>query len=245
MLIIYVLLVIAAACLSLPKVKGMIGEGWVKFYLRKLDQEKYYILHDILLPGQNGNTTQIDHVVVSPYGIFVIETKNYKGWIFGSEKSKKWTQQIYKHKQQFHNPIHQNYGHIGAIKDALGEQIKLPYISIIAFNTKADLKKIDVSTPDVHVTYDTRIKKVIDSYGNKRISNPYAKAVYNHLKSAVIEGKQASKDHVTQLKTDRIQSKQKVRDNICPKCEGEIVPRKGKYGSFKGCENYPKCRYTA
>ncbi|MGF2618169.1 NERD domain-containing protein [Rossellomorea vietnamensis] len=245
MLILFSLLVIGAAVLGLPQVKGRIGEGWVKFFLSKLDPERYFLLHDILLPGHNGKTTQIDHIVVSPYGIFVIETKNYNGWIFGSEKSKKWTQQIYRNKQQFQNPIHQNHGHIEAIKNVLGEQVKLPYVSIIAFNSRADLKKITISSPDIHVTYDTRIKKTIELYQDKRNSTPYAKAVHDHLKSAAIEGKEAVKSHVTQIKKDQKQIKLKVHNNVCPKCDGKLLERRGRHGRFKGCSNYPKCRYTA
>ncbi|WP_409252206.1 NERD domain-containing protein [Bacillus sp. SCS-153A] len=244
-MILFLLLVVGAAILSMPQVKGKIGEGWVKFYISRLDPHRYFVIHDILLPGQNGKTTQVDHIIVSPYGIFVIETKNYKGWIFGSEHSKRWTQQIYRSKHQFQNPIHQNYGHIEAIKNVLGEQVKLPYISIIAFNSKADLKKINISSPHIHVTYDTKIKKVIESYGDKKNSTPYAKAVHERLKSVGLQGKEASRGHVTQVKAEQKLVKLKVQSHICPKCDGKLVHRQGKYGSFKGCSNYPKCRYTA
>jgi hypothetical protein len=57
-------------------------------------------LHDITIPSVKGKTTQIDHVVVSEYGVFVIETKNYTGWIVGDEKSDYWTQVIYKRKER-------------------------------------------------------------------------------------------------------------------------------------------------
>ncbi|MGM0843565.1 MAG: NERD domain-containing protein [Bacillota bacterium] len=245
MLILFILLMIGAAVLGLPQVKGRIGEGWVKLYLSKLNREHYFIFHDILLPGHSGKTTQVDHIVVSPYGIFVIETKNYNGWIFGSEKSKNWTQQIYKNKVQFQNPIHQNYGHIEAIKNILGEQVKLPYVSIIAFNTKADLKKVTITSPDIHVTYDTKIKRIIESHQDKKNSTPYAKAVYDRLKSAAIEDKEAAKSHVTQIKQNQKQVKLKVHKNVCPKCDGKLVERRGKYGRFQGCSSYPRCRYTA
>lgn len=64
----------------------------VKRYLN----DDYVLLNDCTLPDDRGGTTQIDHILISPYGVFVIETKNYKGWIFGSAHQKKWTQQIYK-----------------------------------------------------------------------------------------------------------------------------------------------------
>ena len=64
-------------------------------------------------------TSQIDHLVLSEYGIFVIETKRYKGWIFGSEKAENWTQVIFKEKHQFRNPVKQNWSHVYALKSVL------------------------------------------------------------------------------------------------------------------------------
>lgn len=72
--------------------------------LRKLGDE-YLIYHDFYVEKKDGKTAHIDHVVLSKYGIFVIETKNYKGWIFGNETQKNWMQVIYKKKTRFYNPI--------------------------------------------------------------------------------------------------------------------------------------------
>ncbi|MFU8892697.1 MAG: nuclease-related domain-containing protein [Luteolibacter sp.] len=101
--------------------KGWFGERAVSKSLSRLDPEIYQTFHDLYLPRPDGKgTTQLDHVVVSPFGIFVIETKNYRGWIFGSEKQRQWTQQIYKRKERFQNPLHQNHLHIRALMDFLG-----------------------------------------------------------------------------------------------------------------------------
>ena len=70
-----------------------------------LDKERYHLIKDVTLPTTDG-TTQIDHIIVSIYGVFVVETKNMKGWIFGSPQQKTWTQKIYKHSQKFQNPLH-------------------------------------------------------------------------------------------------------------------------------------------
>jgi restriction system protein len=96
--------------------KGWFGERAVSKSLSRLDPETYQTFHDLYLPRPDGQgTTQLDHVVVSPFGIFVVETKNYRGWIFGSEKQRQWTQQIYKRKERFQNPLHQNHLHIRAL----------------------------------------------------------------------------------------------------------------------------------
>ncbi len=100
--------------------KGAIGEKIVSFRLAKgLSESEYAILDDVYLPI-DGATTQIDHIVVSRYGVFVVETKNYTGWIFASADSPKWTQTIYRERNSSQNPIRQNYRHICAISENLG-----------------------------------------------------------------------------------------------------------------------------
>jgi restriction system protein len=78
----------------------------------------WHLLNNVTLPTADG-TTQIDHVLVSRYGVFVIETKHYSGWIFGEAKSSQWTQVIYKRKSRFQNPLHQNYKHVKAVRALL------------------------------------------------------------------------------------------------------------------------------
>lgn len=74
------------------QIKGETGEMTVDYLLSKLDKDYYLYANNILLPLKNGGTTQIDHLVLSCYGIFVIETKNYQGFIFGDEVQDYWTQ---------------------------------------------------------------------------------------------------------------------------------------------------------
>lgn len=111
---IIILLIIAVALVYFKirksSIKGKIGEKGVSAFLSMLPG-KYIVLNDIML--RNGSyTTQIDHIVISPHGIFVIETKNYKGWILGGFHSEKWTQNIWGHKYELYNPILQNEKHI-------------------------------------------------------------------------------------------------------------------------------------
>lgn len=72
--------------------KGKRGETRVSLILSRLPEE-YTILNDLVFQTENG-TTQIDHVVVSKYGVFAIETKNYRGEIYGDDNRKEWTQLI-------------------------------------------------------------------------------------------------------------------------------------------------------
>lgn len=104
-----------------PKMKGRFGEAIVSVGALNRLPKVYRVFNDLILPRPDGKgTTQIDHVVVSPFGIFVIETKNFTGWIFGDENSRYWTQVIYGKKNRFQNPLHQNALHVRALVQATG-----------------------------------------------------------------------------------------------------------------------------
>ncbi|MCG2658965.1 MAG: NERD domain-containing protein [Kiritimatiellae bacterium] len=104
----------------LPRLKGRLGEASVNFWAkRQLDQNVYHLIPDIMLPTPDG-TTQIDHVIVSRYGIFVLETKTYKGWIYGSENEPQWTQVIFRRKERFQNPLRQNHKHTKTLSELTG-----------------------------------------------------------------------------------------------------------------------------
>lgn len=124
---------------SKAEYKGQVGEKRVNQILSTLSKESYKMYSDLYVTHDNGKITQIDHVVVSPYGIFVIETKNYSGWIFGNVKNRNWTQVIGKAKHAFFNPLRQNYGHIQALQNQLGIGAD-KFHSIIAFDDKCTLK---------------------------------------------------------------------------------------------------------
>lgn len=114
-------LVVVAGVLKSPWFKGWWGEHQVRDLIRRrLNPAVYREFHNVTVRDEFGETTQIDHVYVSPFGVLVIETKNMRHWIFGSEDDKWWTQQIYRHKTRFQNPLRQNYRHIKALESLLG-----------------------------------------------------------------------------------------------------------------------------
>ena len=112
--------------------KGWFGEKKTQFNLwLGLDSNLYQRFHDVIIPSSHG-TTQIDHILVSPFGVFVVETKNYKGWIYGSEDQSTWTQVIYKSKHKFQNPLRQTHRHKKVLSKYLG--IKETHIqTVISF----------------------------------------------------------------------------------------------------------------
>lgn len=237
-IVFFVLLIIY----QIPAVKGLLGETSVRVFLNRLEKDKYFLLNDIMLHKADGKTTQIDHIVVSPYGIFVIETKNYKGWITGNENSHNWNQTIFKRKEKFYNPVKQNQGHINALKDLLSGEDNLPIISIISFSTRVDLK-VKVPSYVAEVIYTPQINKTIKKYKKEFISVEHAKRIFTKILSANNDDKVSRKEHVRSIKNDVRERNNKINNNICPRCGGELITRKGKYGDFIGCTNYPKCRF--
>ncbi|WP_417446106.1 nuclease-related domain-containing protein [Kangiella sp.] len=144
--------------LQSPYIKGKAGERRVKSASSRLDPSRYTIFHDVTLSTHDG-TTQIDHIIISRQGIFVIETKNYSGWIFGSEKDRFWTQVIYKNKNKFQNPLFQNYKHIKVLRDLL--QLPIQYFhSVIVF---ADNSAFKTSLP-ANIIRDYQLNNYISRF---------------------------------------------------------------------------------
>ena len=113
-------LAFAIGLLKSPWVKGYLGELLVRLFAHwRLDRQTYRRLHNVTLPTPDG-TTQIDHVFLSRYGIFVVETKNLSGWIFGSERQAQWAQKPYRRTFKFQNPLRHNYKHVKVLEAVLG-----------------------------------------------------------------------------------------------------------------------------
>lgn len=211
---------------------GWFGEHWTRQALNKLPKDEYQIINNVLIKT-NGSTHQIDHVIVSPYGIFSVETKQYNGFITGSKYDKKWVRHAGKNKYYYTNPIMQNYGHVKALSQLLNISESKIY-NIVCIPSRANLK---IKHDGELVRYDTIVNKILS----------YKKIVINNVEEIV---ETINKNNIT----DRIIKKEHVkniRENIidkyvekCPKCGGNLIERNGKYGKFIGCSNYPKCRYT-
>ncbi|WP_105190204.1 nuclease-related domain-containing protein [Pseudoalteromonas sp. T1lg48] len=135
----FALLLLAAFKAVLVFKAGSIGEWWVNLKLKELTKGTNLTLYEnLLLRTENGEFTEVDHLLVSPFGIFVIESKNYSGWIFGNERQAKWTQRTLRYKSQFMNPLRQNYKHCLAVQSFLG--VKEGIESLVVFNDKATFK---------------------------------------------------------------------------------------------------------
>ena len=229
-----------------PEQIGKQGESAVAWRLNRLPEDRYSVLNDILLVSNN-NSTQIDYIVVSQYGIFVIETKNIHGKVYGSENAEYWTQYLpdwgYKRfgatqEHKLRNPIWQNNGHVKAVRRLLSNP-NVPIFGIVAFPNETDLY--------VHCEYPVRywhdVVPFIESHTELCLGSDEVESItelirsYNHL------GKEARFSHIANVKGNEARRDAMVSSGKCPQCGGQLVLKNGRYGQFWGCSNYPQCKY--
>jgi restriction system protein len=223
--------------------KGVLGEFQVNLLLKFfLPKDTYHLLKNVTLPTNDG-TTQIDHILVSKYGIFVIETKNMKGWIFGSPSQKQWTQKIFKHSSKFQNPIHQNYKHLKTLVNCLNISPESIF-SVIVFIGDSTFK---THMPN-NVTYAGGCIKYIKSKGSELITQEQVSEVVSIIQSGRLQPSiKTNREHVEHV-NQIIESKE--NEKSCPKCGAKMVVRESKKGAnacnkFWGCSTFPKCRVMA
>lgn len=239
MILLILLIVLCIVCAAnRSTIKGYIGESAVFGQLSGLPNEQYRILNDIMLRTDYG-TTQIDHVVISVYGVFVIETKNYKGWITGSEYGDYWTKNMYGKKYPFRNPLKQNYAHVKALAAKIG-LAEDKFIPIVVFSNSSEIK-VNTQKP---VMYIGRLRGFIQTFTDIKFAESDLDMLVARVQRENITDKDARKEHVNQIRTNIQDNNAKIAAGICPRCGGQLVERNGKYGRFVGCSGYPKCRYT-
>ena len=255
-----------ASLFKSPWFKGFIGEVVVNIGVRLfLNKNDYHLIKNVTIPTDDG-TTQIDHIIVSRFGLFVVETKNMKGWIFGSEHQKQWMQQIFKSKTRFQNPLHQNYKHTRTLETAL-ELSPEKLISGVVFigdsTFKTDMPenvtegggyiRFIKSKTDILLT-ESEVQQVIQQIADGRLK-PSIKTHREHAKhvreivAAKTETKTAPEPSSVSAST-KSESAQSPANKSCPKCGSDMVMRMGKKGpqagnQFWGCSTFPRCRTIA
>ena len=169
-----------------------LGEKEVKNILNKI--EGYKLINDIMIKTEKG-TSQIDHILIGRKGIFVIETKDYNGLIYGEEYSKYWTQVLNKRSNDFYNPIRQNYGHIKSLERCLKR--KNIFISVIVFTNKSNLK---IGTTETTVIQSNKLKKFIKKYNSDiKLSKNEIIKIYNIIKKSNIQSSKVRKKHIEEI----------------------------------------------
>ena len=213
------------------KMHGKVGEIKVNMSLSHSDNA--CSINNLTIIDNNMKTHQIDHVSIRENGIFCIETKSLIGFVFGDEKSKYWTQTLYTGERHYiYNPIKQNQSHCYHIKQIIGNNYIVNSI-IVMSNNNAD--NISCS----NVINLRNLKSYLNSFDNGvRLTASEINEIYQKLENA--NAHISKSEHIQNIRQTQIE----ISYNICPRCGGKLVLRKGKNGNFYGCSNYPKCRFT-
>ncbi|WP_019140230.1 nuclease-related domain-containing protein [Noviherbaspirillum massiliense] len=236
-------LLLLAAIAKSAWFKGMLGEAVVNLSAKfLLDRNEYHLIKNVTLPVEDG-TTQIDHVIVSRFGVFVIETKNMKGWIFGDARQKTWTQKIYRHSTKFQNPLHQNFKHVKAL-EALLELDSAAIHSVIVFVGDSTFK---TPMPE-NVTQAGGYIRYIKSKNQTVLDNRQVTDVIERIRTGRRPASlRTHREHVRHVQSIVAAN---ADPDACPKCGGKLVSRTVKSGvnagkQFMGCAKFPSCRYTS
>jgi len=185
-IIILIIIIIGVAKIFIPRItkkvdrqfSGFVGEKRVASILSGLDPEKYKIINNLTIYIDKGSA-QIDHLIISNFGIFIIETKNFEGIILGEETSNYWTQVLYKNRENFYNPIKQNNWHLQALKNILKKYSNILYFPIVVFTNNSDLR---VKTITDVIKIDDLIK-TIRQHRTEIISDIARDNIYNYLRN--------------------------------------------------------------
>ena len=220
-----------------PKITGWFGELQTAIAQNLfLSSSDYIDLNNVTIRTHRG-TTQIDHVIISRYGVFVVETKRMSGWIFGNEGDPFWTKTNRGNKLRFQNPLQQNEGHIRALSNVARiprERIH----SVVVFRGNCSLRT--EMPPNVltggYITYVKSKRQVL-------FTEAEVKRIEATIKAAMLPKTHATHlQHVDHLK-QRFES-----TTTCGRCGSPLVVRTARTGSnagrqFLGCSRYPSCRY--
>lgn len=178
----------------------------VTLLAKNLSPDKYFIFNNITLPSSFTKSTQVDHIVVSEYGIFVIESKDYKGWIFADRNSSNWMQVLYRGKKYpFQNPIIQNFAHISALKEQLPFLNKC-FFNIVVFSNRSEFKTERING----VIYDDELISFIESKNKRWLKEEEVMMVIGKLSMLCQTNQVTHEEHVTNL---NYAHREEVREN--------------------------------
>lgn len=240
---------------SFPRTSsGEVFEIQIERMLAKLEKAGAKVIRDCYLTWSNGNTTQIDNILIFRSGIYVIECKDYSGWIFGTSFYNNWTQTLRSGwqgdsiKYNFPNPIKQNQKHIECIRQKIHYDRSIPIHNIVVFGDNCTFKDIENGSESYVIKarqlYETIYR--IEQETCYWLSQADIENIYTRLSEDVDETPSTRIEHmkyVNQIKEQK-RREEEYDGDTCPRCGSPLVLRHGQYGSFYGCLRYPSCKYT-
>ena len=234
--------------------KGEAGEDIIYYDLNKVKGRKAFLPNCYIPKGESG-TTEIDLIFLHESGVYVIESKNYSGWIFGNEEQEYWTQCVrdawnMAQKHSFYNPLWQNETHIYALMDLLQDET-IPYYSYVVFGDNCELKDVQLTSRNHHVTYYQYLRKDISQNAKQMgrcLSDEKMDALYATLVKFTDATDEQRARHIEEISSKQYPVVQPDGTWTCPRCGGILVERIAQRGSragnrFLGCSNYPKCKF--
>ena len=185
--------------------KGKYGEYLVYKNLQYFETKGAKFLFNVYIPKANTETTEIDVLMIYEYGIFVFESKNYGGWIFGDESKKHWHQTLPKgrgkaHKESFYNPIMQNRAHIKHLEVLCNKQI--PMHSIIVFSNQCTLKNIKTRSEGVQIIQQDKLYATVSSickHADSVLNQADVQDIYNQLYPYTQVDKKVKEKHIANI----------------------------------------------
>ena len=179
---------------ALPYYKGRWGEIEVANYLNSLSNE-YVVINDVMIETNN-RTSQIDHIVVSPYGIFVIETKNYSGILYGEEYESYVPYVCGSNQYSIYNPLKQNRSHVYTLMNALDIPNRNVFVPILAISDDCESHmqaKVDI-VPFAYVC------DAIDQYKYKMFSRREVLSIAQRISDLNIQNAEEREKHVERVR---------------------------------------------
>lgn len=185
------------------KDKGLYGEYQTFLTLEKL-RVYHKLLTNVYIPKEDGTTTEIDLIMIAETGVYVFESKNYSGWIFGNNKQKEWVQTLQKGKKySFFNPVWQNEGHIKALESVVKMSHPKLFKSYIIFSERCELKGVEVFKEDVEVIKRNQLKEYLEKDLRMRdeiMTTWTVDGLYYHLSQYALQKEEVKMEHIENLR---------------------------------------------
>jgi len=242
---------------------GKYGEYLIYKRLKDFEKQGWKFLFNTYVPKADGQTSEIDVLLISPVGVFVFESKNYSGWIFGGEKQKNWYQTLPRgrgrsQKESFYNPILQNQSHIKHLKLLLGD--KIPAYSLVVFSDRCTFKDVRFEGKTAHVIHRNEVYRVVSAMQEQAADSifdateidriykelyPYtqmdAKVKEQHIQNIhTTISRQTEQGQVAPVKDiekgEKVskERKEQAEPPQCPVCRGKLVVRTARRGNNAG-----------
>ncbi len=240
-----------------PETYDFTGENVLEYFvsakLRRFESSGGRVISNCYLRKDDGGTTEIDSILILKSGLYVIECKDFSGWIFGSDSDEFWTQTLPSGwngdpaRNQFYDPVWQNRNHIKCIRRKLPAYRNVPMRNIVVFGDDSTLMDVTISS-DAWVVRDAFFLETIEeieSNSAEVIGGKDIERIYDILKNDVPVTDEVRRSHIAEVEHIKEQKafEKNYRGDTCPRCGASLVRRNGPYGAFYACPGYPGCTY--